>query len=86
MKTTLEKEKLPDGEQEKLRLRSHIHVLRGLINYHERMTLPISLGSLSCTKNGSCPAVAFENDVYLAALKESLRLMERELGEGESKC
>ena len=76
-----EKKKLSEGEREKRKLRTHIHVMRGLINYHERMLAPFS-GICSCDEEGTCPVVAFENDVYLAALKESLRLLERELGEG----
>lgn len=47
----------------------YIPVLRGLISYHERMML--------VTKKESPEANL--QDVYLEALKESLRLMEREV-------
>ena len=62
-----------------MELQSHIHILRGLISYHERMFAPIKFNSLECQKD-NCAAVNFADDVYLAAIKESLRLMKRELG------
>ena len=56
-----------------------IAVIRGLISYHERMVLPLkNCGQINCDKE-DCAAVQFENDVYLDALKEALRLMEREI-------
>lgn len=58
-------------------LLSHIHILRGLISYHERMLVPLEMLNLDCQKKG-CPALAFQKDVYLKALKEALKLMERE--------
>lgn len=70
-----EKEKAPRGRGEKLM--SHIYVLRGLISYHERMLVPLEMLNLDCQKKG-CPALAFQKDVYLEALKEALKLMERE--------
>ena len=66
------------NEKELHSLRCSISVIKGLINYHMRMTLP--LADISCTGE-ACPAVQFENDVYLTALEHSLRLLERELGE-----
>jgi hypothetical protein len=76
-----EKEKLPsERETEERNLKTHIHVLRGLINYHERMMAAVSYTDLSCKKDGTCPAITFTSDVYLEALKASLALMERELG------
>ena len=66
-----EKEKIPSvgGEYE-----GRIAVIRGLINYHKRMVGPL----VGCGGNDACPVIAFENDVYLDALEEALRLMERE--------
>jgi hypothetical protein len=61
--------------EEKNKLKIAISVIEGLIDYHKRMTLPIR--DLSCASEG-CPAVEFENDVYLSALEESLRLLRRE--------
>ena len=56
-----------------------ISVIRGLINYHERMVSPVYDSSeIYCGKD-LCPVIMFENDMYLATLKECLRLMEREL-------
>lgn len=67
-----EKEKIPSagGEYE-----GRIAVIRGLINYHKRMVGPL----VGCGGNEVCPVIAFENDVYLDALEEALRLMEREI-------
>lgn len=55
---------------------SHIHILNCLINYHERMTGPID-GYEQCCGQKYCGA-KLHTDIYLAALKESLRLIERE--------
>ena len=60
-------------------IQSYIYVLRGLISYHERMVAPIKMNDLECQKTERCPAVAFADDVYLETLKESLKLMEKEL-------
>lgn len=71
-----EKEKVPS--ERGAQLLSHIHILRGLISYHERMVMPIiGWAHINCNKL-PCPAAKFENDVYLEALKEALRLLERE--------
>lgn len=58
-----------------------ISVIRGLINYHERMVSPVYHSSEIYCEKDQCPVIMFENDMYLAALKECLRLMERELNE-----
>lgn len=55
-----------------------VAIIKGLIHYHKRMMSSISDCSENCGKK-ICPAVEFENDVYLDALKEALRLMEQEL-------
>lgn len=75
----MEKEKIPSaGGGERVEpIEVYIHVLRGLISYHERMFAPIKLNSLACQKD-NCAAVKFSDDVYLAALQEALRLMELE--------
>lgn len=54
----------------------HIHILNCLINYHERMTTPLN-GYEECCGQKFCGA-KLHTDIYLAALKESLRLIERE--------
>ena len=69
------------NEKELHSLRCSISVIKGLINYHKRMTLPLT--NMSCGEE-FCPAVQFENDVYLTALEHSLRLLERELGESST--
>lgn len=69
------------NEKETNSLKRSIHVIKGLINYHKRMTLP--LANMSCAET-YCPAAQFENDVYLTALEDSLRLLERELGESST--
>lgn len=56
-----------------------IAVIKGLISYHERMVIPLQITTSKLCERKSCPAIAFENDVYLDALKEALRLMEIEL-------
>ena len=58
-------------------LKAHISVIRGLINYHKRMVAPLAP---TCNKDGECPVLEFENDLYLGALKTALVLMEREFG------
>lgn len=58
-------------------LKAHISVIRGLINYHKRMVAPLAP---TCKNDGECPALAFENDLYLGALQTALTLMEREVG------
>lgn len=80
-----EKEKSPSGRgeysaEEIAWYEARISVIKGLISYHERMVIPLGLTTKTLCGKNSCPAVAFENDVYLEALKEALRLMEIELG------
>lgn len=69
-----EKKEEEEEERDSVSLESAIAVIEGLISYHKRMTLPI----VPCTGE-TCPAVEFENNVYLSALEESLRLLRREL-------
>lgn len=59
---------------------ARISVIKGLISYHERMVIPLQMTTVKQCERDFCPAIAFENDVYLDALKEALRLMEIELG------
>jgi hypothetical protein len=66
-------------EEKRNQLRLYISVVRGLISYHERMVLPLT--GASCGEQDNCPALVFENDLYLATLKEALVLLERELAE-----
>ena len=85
-----EKKKLPGEGENGRRIKTYIHVLRGLINYHNRMTLPHKNNKLSCYPAEGCPILCYEDDVYLATLEASLRLMEREEkkklpGEGEKR-
>lgn len=65
-----------EKEIELARIENAIWVIQGLINYHKRMTLPIKKPLCA---DSSCPVIDFENDVYLSALEESLRLLRREL-------
>lgn len=74
----MEKKKLL-MEQEREELEKHISVIKGLINYHKRMVMP--LGDTPCFEKDGCPVIRFENDVYLKALEASLELIERELAE-----
>ena len=71
-------------------LEAYSHVLRGLINYHKRMMLmdtcylrdSESGGYRPCKKvdeKGKCPRETAMNDLYLGALEESLRLIEKEI-------
>ena len=78
------KEKSPSergtySAEELSRYEARIAVIRGLISYHKRMVSPLVLTTKEMCGKNICPAVAFENDVYLDALKEALRLMEREI-------
>ena len=67
------------GAEEIAWYEGRVATIRGLIHYHERMVLPLrDCGEENCGKI-ICPAVRFENDIYLDALKEALRLMEQEL-------
>ena len=76
------------------KLEQHASVIRGLINYHKRMALAFGSGCKVNTEtksvkrcfdcemrleNGQCPSAAFANDVYLGALEEALRLIEKEI-------
>lgn len=71
------------------RLESYIPILRGLIGYHKRMFLvregcviyDPSKGVVEGCKE-KCPKTSLQ-DLYLGALEESLRLMEREIAEIE---
>lgn len=56
-----------------------IAVIKGLIHYHERMVMPLQMTTAKQCEREFCPAIAFENDLYLDTLKEALRLMEIEL-------
>lgn len=67
-----ENEKLVDPDE----YERHIHILNSLINYHLRMTGPIDGYEQRCGQK-LCGA-KLHTDIYLAALKESLRLIERE--------
>ena len=80
-----EKEKSPSGRGEYSAgeiawYEARISVIKGLISYHERMVIPLQMTTAKQCERDFCPAIAFENDVYLDALKEALRLMEIELG------
>lgn len=55
---------------EETRYEAYIPILRGLITYHERMRLV-------CKTENSEEEM---EDLYLGALKESLRLMEERVG------
>ena len=72
-----EKKKLLAEEERGSKLNSHIVVIRGLINYHKRMVAPLK--DSPCAGEEICPVLKFENDLYLEALEESLRLLEGEL-------
>lgn len=62
-----------DNEDRIAELRGYVPILRGLISYHERMTLVCVPG-----KAAESPELGLE-DVYLRALREGLRLIEREI-------
>lgn len=57
----------------------YISVIRGLINYHKRMTAPLEAVDNKCEKK-VCPVLEFERDLYLRSLEVALGLMEREFG------
>ena len=73
------------------RLEGYVPILRGLINYHKRMMLmgpcyvpdPVTKEFEVCPRalqnKGACPKTTAMNDVYLGALEESLRLIEKEI-------
>ena len=65
---------MPDKSKEKTR--GYIHIIRGLISYHERMKL-CSLSPTPESKENRCPEES-KNDIYLDALRYALYLMERE--------
>ena len=67
-----ENAKLVDPEE----YEGHIQILNCLISYHERMTVPLNACKEYCGQT-LCRA-KLRTDIYLAALKESLRLIERE--------
>ena len=78
-----EKEKSPSGRgeysaEEIVWYEGRVSIIKGLIHYHERMIGFVSNCVENCGRK-TCPAIEFENDVYLDALKEALRLMEQEL-------
>lgn len=62
-----------------------IHIVRGIIGYHERMNLFRRNGCTACGEDspvkqaGICPTIEFQ-DVYLQAMRTALTLMEREYG------
>lgn len=58
----------------------HIHTIRGLIHYHERMSLPYRKACPGCSVGQNmCPS-AMHQDIYRQALEVSLVLLEREYG------
>lgn len=59
-------------------LETTAQVLKGLINYHKRMTMPLDVSK--CIDE--CPVLKAENDIYLMALETALFLTEREILEG----
>ena len=67
----------------KEQLAMYIHILRGLIGYHKRMTLPHQKACSDCTKDCEsqkadvCQTVVYE-DIYLQAIEYSLILAEDE--------
>lgn len=72
-----EKKKLLTEQERIGKLESHVVVIRGLMNYHKRMVAPLK--DSPCAGEEICPVIKFENDLYLEALEESLRLLEGEL-------
>lgn len=62
---------------------SHLHILRGLLNYHERMMLfrdcPARSVETECKNkectNGKCPNIV-DMDIYAEALREAIRCVE----------
>ena len=62
-----------DKEKRIEELEGYVPILRGLISYHERMTLVCISGKMQ-----ESPEEGLE-DVYLGALKEGLRLIEEEI-------
>ena len=59
-------------------LETTAQVLKGLINYHKRMTMPLDVSKCK----DECPVLKAENDIYLMALETALFLTEREILEG----
>lgn len=62
-----------EKEERIAQLRGYVPILRGLISYHERMTMVCIPGKMQ-----QSPEEGLE-DVYLGALKEGLRLIEEEI-------
>lgn len=60
------KQDVPDGRLQKLI--AYRTVLRGLVNYHKRMT-----------STANSPEIEFFDDCYLGAIEESLNLIEKEI-------
>lgn len=62
-----------DNEKRIDELRGYVPILRGLISYHERMTM-VCIPD----KNAESPKFGLD-DIYLGALREGLRLIEQEI-------
>lgn len=73
-----EKETMPKDQ-----MRMYIHILRGLISYHKRMTLPHHHSCEDCGAahrkgdGGFCLTIAYE-DIYLQAIEYALWLAEED--------
>ena len=67
-------------EYEKEHLEMYAFVLRGLINYHKRMTMNQALCECEDKKVcGKCPNIYGMDDMYLGTLEHSLKLVENEM-------
>ena len=72
-------------KNESIQLEKYVPILRGLISYHKRMifgcdscvSYDVASGVVNCCKE-KCPKISL-SDIYLEALEESLRLIEREI-------
>ena len=65
---------MPDKSKEKTQ--GYIHIIRGLISFHERMKL-CSLSPTPGCKVDGCPEES-KGDLYLDALRYALHLMEQD--------
>lgn len=67
-------------EYEKEHLEMYAFVLRGLINYHKRMTMNQAFCECEDKKVcGKCPNIYGMDDMYLGTLEHSLKLVENEM-------
>lgn len=64
------------SDQNNKKAQGYIHIIRGLISYHERMKLCSLSPTPECKANG-CPEEP-KNDIYLDALRYALALMEQD--------